>query len=59
MVRVSLLAWIDKEFRHYAKDAYKSVYDGIRAWLELAGPMLMDNNLVAKAYASIALYEFL
>lgn len=59
MVRVSLLAWIDKEFRHYAKDAYKSVYDGIRAWLELAGPMLLDNNLVAKAYASIALYEFL
>ena len=60
MTRISLLAWIDKgEFREYIKDAYKSVYDGIRAWLELAGPMLLENNLVAKAYASIALYEFI
>lgn len=60
MVRVSLLAWIDAtEFRPFVKDAYKSVYDGVRAWLELAGPMFLENNIVAKAYASLALYEFI
>lgn len=59
MTRISLLAWIDKNFREKSASAYKSVYDGVRVWLELAGPMLLENNLVAKAYGSLALYEFL
>ena len=60
MVRVSLLSYIDKtEFRKYAAVAYKSVYDGTRAWLDLAGPLMERNNVVIKAYASLALFEYM
>ena len=60
MVRVSLLSYIDKtKFRKYAAVAYKSVYDGTRAWLDLAGPLMERNNVVIKAYASLALFEYM
>lgn len=60
MVRVSLLAWLNKtEFRKFSFAAYKSAYDGIRSWLELAGPLQSYNNIAIKAYGSIALYEYI
>ena len=60
MARVSLLSWIDKGgFRPYAAVAYKAVYDGIRAWLELAAPLMLYNNVIIKAYASLALFEYI
>ncbi|WP_143394544.1 hypothetical protein [Fibrobacter intestinalis] len=60
MVRVSLLAWLNKDdFRDFSLLAYKSVYDGIRSWLELAGPFFDFNNVAIKAYGSIALYEYI
>ena len=60
MVRISLLAWLKKadNFRNYTLLRYKAAYDGIRAWLELAGPFLDYNNIVIKAYGSLALYEY-
>lgn len=60
MVRVSLLAWLNKtDFRNFSLIAYKATYDGIRSWLELAGPLLDYNNIAIKAYGSIALYEYI
>lgn len=60
MTRVSLLSWIDKDvFRKYAAVAYKSIYDGSLAWLELAGPLMEYNNVIIKAYASLALFEYI
>ena len=61
MVRISLLAWLKKVdgFRNYALMRYKVAYDGIRAWLELAGPLLDYNNVVVKSYGSLALYEYM
>lgn len=61
MVRIALLAWLDKsnDFRDYSLLRYKVTYDGIRSWLELAGPFLDYNNIVIKAYASLTLFEYL
>ena len=61
MVRVSLLAWLKKadEFRHYTLLKYKSVHDGILAWIELAGAFIDYNNVAIKAYGSLALYEYI
>ena len=61
MVRISLLAWLNKsnEFRNYTLLRYKVAYDGIRAWLELAGPLLDYNNIAIKSYASLALFEYI
>lgn len=61
MVRISLLAWLNKsnEFRDYTLLKYKVAYDGIRAWLELVGPLLNYNNIAIKAYASLALFEYI
>ena len=61
MVRISLLAWLKKSnsFRDYTLLRYKAAYDGIRAWLELAGAIMDYNNISIKAYASIALFEFI
>ena len=61
MVRISLLAWLKKadEFRKFTLLRYKTAYDGIRAWLELAGPFLDFNNLAIKGYGSLALYEYI
>lgn len=61
MVRISLLAWLKKAdgFRDFSLTRYKVTYDGIRAWLELAGPLLDYNNITTKAYGSLALYEYL
>lgn len=60
MVRISLLAWLDKTvLRDFLHLAYQKTYDGIHEWLKLADPFLMRNNIVAKAYASLALYEYI
>lgn len=60
MVRISLLAWISKtSFRSFALLAYKSAYDGVRAWLDLAAPFLDYNNIPIKAYGSLSLFEFI
>jgi hypothetical protein len=61
MVRISLLAWLGKAngFREYSLLRYKSAYDGVRAWLELAGPFFEYNNIVIKSYGSLALYEYI
>lgn len=61
MVRISLLAWLDKsnDFRNYSLLRYNAAYDGIRSWLELAGPFLAYNNIVIKAYSSLALFEYI
>lgn len=61
MARIALLAWLDKSsgFRDYSLLRYKVTYDGIRSWLELAGPFLDYNNIVIKAYASLTLFEYL
>ena len=60
MVRVSLLAWLDKTIlRDFLLFAYKRAYDGMRDWLELADPFLFSNNIIAKASASLALYEYI
>ena len=61
MVRISLLAWLKKydSFRKYALVRYKVAYDGIMAWLELAGPLLDYNNIAIKAYGSLALFEYI
>ena len=60
MVRISLLAWLKKsdDFRSYTW-RYKAAYDGILAWIELAGVFLDYNNVVIKAYGSLALYEYI
>ena len=60
MVRVSLLAWIDKTvFRDFLHFAYQRTYDGIHDWLVLADPFLFKNNIIAKADASLALFEYI
>ncbi len=61
MVRISLLAWLKKydSFRKYAIVRYKTAYDGVMAWLELAGPLLDYNNIAIKAYGSLALFEYI
>lgn len=61
MVRLSLLAWLKKadKFREFSLLKYKATYDGVRAWLELAGPFLGYNNIVTKAYGGLALYEYI
>jgi hypothetical protein len=61
MARIALLAWINKSngFRDFSLLRYKVTYDGIRSWLELAGPFLDYNNIVIKAYAGLALFEYL
>jgi hypothetical protein len=61
MVRISLLAWLNKsnDFRNYTLLRYKAAYDGVRSWLELAGPFLHYNNIVIKAFSSLALFEYL
>lgn len=61
MVRVSLLAWLKNgdDFRNFSLLKYKTTYDGIRAWLELVGPFLAENNIVVKTYGSLALYEYI
>lgn len=60
MVRISLLAWLDKVvFRDFIRLNYQKAYDGIHEWLILAGPLLMRNNIVAKAYASLTLFEYI
>ncbi len=61
MARIALLAWLDKSngFRDYSLLRYKVTYDGIRSWLELAGPFLDYNNIVIKAYAGLTLFEYL
>ena len=60
MVRISLLAWITKtSFRTFALLAYKSAYDGVRAWLDLEAPFLDYNNIPIKAYGSLSLFEFI
>ena len=61
MARLSLLAWLQKEngFRSYVLMRYNSAYKGIRSWLELAGPFLDYNNIVIKAYGSLALFEYM
>lgn len=60
MVRISLLAWLDKNnFRAFSLMAYKKVYDGVLAWLELAAPFLAFNNIAIKSYGSLALYEYI
>lgn len=59
MVRISLLAWLDKSvFRDFLLLNYQQAYDGAHDWLDLAGPFLRHNNLVAKAYASLSLFEY-
>lgn len=60
MDRVSLLAWLDKTvFRDFLHLAYQRAYDGLHEWLELADPFLISNNIVAKASASLSLYEYI
>ena len=61
MVRISLLAWLKKSnsFRDYTLLRYKAAYNGILAWLELAGTLMDYNNISIKAYASLALYEYI
>ena len=61
MARISLLAWLKKadDFRDYTLLRYKAAYDGILAWLELAGTLMDYNNISIKAYASLALYEYI
>lgn len=61
MVRISLLAWLKNAdgFRDYALTKYKSAYDGIIAWLDLAGPFFDYNNISVKAYGSITLFEYM
>ena len=59
MTRVSLLAWMDKnDFRPYSKSAYASIYDGSMSWLRLIGPLMLRNNISAKALTSLVLYEY-
>ena len=60
MVRISLLAWLDKTvFRDFLRLSYQRAYDGLQDWLVLADPFLLSNNIVAKASASLALYEYI
>lgn len=60
MTRVSLLAWLDKkQFRRLSRVSYAQVYDGMRAWLELASPIYGYNNISILANASLALFEFI
>lgn len=60
LVRISLLSWLNKvEFRNFALLAYKSAYEGIRSWLDLAAPFLDYNNIPIKAYGSLSLFEFI
>jgi len=61
MARVSLLAWLKKadDFRNFTLLKYKAAYDGILAWVELAGALMDYNNISIKAYASLALYEYI
>lgn len=59
MARVALLSWIDKtDFRKFAAVAYRPLYDGMRSWLELVAPLYGNNNICIKAYAALALFEF-
>ena len=61
MARVSLLAWLKKadEFRNFTLLKYKAAYDGILAWIELAGSLMDYNNIAIKAYGGLALYEYI
>lgn len=61
MVRIALLAWVYKinDFRNYLFMRYKAAYDGILAWMELAGPFFGFNNIAIKTYAGLALFEYL
>ena len=59
MARVALMSWIDKtDFRRCAAVAYRPLYDGMRSWLELVAPLYGDNNICIKAYAALALFEY-
>ena len=59
MARVALMSWIDKtDFRRFAAVAYRPLYDGMRSWLELVAPLYGDNNICIKAYAALALFEY-
>lgn len=61
MVRISLLSWIKKAdgFRDYALLQYVMAYNGLGAWLELAGSLMNHNNIIIKAYGGLALYEII
>lgn len=60
MVRISLLAWLKKgdKFRYFTLLRYKAAFDGVLAWLELAGALMDYNNVSIKALGGLALYEY-
>lgn len=60
MLKVAMISWLDKsEFRYVARLGYSSVYDGMMSWLDLASAVYGYNNLSIKAYAALALYEYI